>query len=137
MGKRVIMGRAWRLSKTPLAVKAPGPALGEHNREVIQDILGYTDGQYADLEQHGIIGTCPTKPRPPAWMEMDDRVKEGRLAYHDPEFKERLGIQDAEEGQSAPFTGEQRTRPPWEGWTPSAPRAYEAERAPARGSRAP
>ncbi len=94
IGTRVIMGRPWRLSKTPLAVKGPGPALGQHNRDVIQGILGYSDGQYAELEQAGIIGTRPTKPRPLAYMEMDERVKQGRLAYHDPAFKERLGILD-------------------------------------------
>jgi len=94
MGKRVIMGRPWRLSKTPLAVRGPAPALGQHNREVLQGILGYTDEQYANLEQTGIIGDRPTKSRPLAHMEMDERVKQGRLAYHDPGFKERLGIQD-------------------------------------------
>ena len=94
MGKRVIMGRPWRLSKTPLAVQGPGPALGQHNREVLQGILGYSDGRYADLEQAGIIDTRPTQPRPLSHMEMDERVRQGRLAYYEPDFKERLGIQD-------------------------------------------
>jgi crotonobetainyl-CoA:carnitine CoA-transferase CaiB-like acyl-CoA transferase len=107
MGRRVIMGRAWRLNKTPLAVKGPGPALGAHNREVIQDILGYSDGQYLDLQQRGIIGDRPTKPRPIAFMEMDERVKEGRLAYHDPEYKARLGI---EEDGSSPGTPDAESR---------------------------
>jgi crotonobetainyl-CoA:carnitine CoA-transferase CaiB-like acyl-CoA transferase len=94
MGKRVIMGRPWRLSKTPLDVRGPGPALGAHNRQVLQGILGYSDRQYADLEQAGIIGSRPSKPPRFAHMEMDERVRHGRLAYHDPGFKERLGIQD-------------------------------------------
>ena len=134
MGKRVIMGRPWRLSKTPLAVKGPGPALGEHNREVLQGVLGYSDRQYAELEREGIIADCPTKPRPPAWMEMDERVKEGRLAYHDPEFKERLGIQDDEEGPSGPTTEDQATRLPREEWPGSTPQSGEPERAAAGGS---
>jgi crotonobetainyl-CoA:carnitine CoA-transferase CaiB-like acyl-CoA transferase len=91
MGKRVIIGRPWRLSKTPLRVRGVGPSLGEHNREVLQGILGYSDSRYADLEQAGIVTTHPTKPRPLAHMEMDERVKRGRLAYWDPDFKERLG----------------------------------------------
>jgi crotonobetainyl-CoA:carnitine CoA-transferase CaiB-like acyl-CoA transferase len=94
MGKRVIIGRPWRLSKTPLAVRGPGPALAQHNREVLQGILGYDDERYAELERAGIVGTHPTKPRPSAHMEMDERVKQGRLAYYDPQFKERLGIED-------------------------------------------
>jgi len=131
MSKRVIMGRPWRLSKTPLAVKGPGPALGAHNREVLQGILGYSDRRYADLEQAGIIDTRPTKPRPLSHMEMDERVRQGRLAYHDPDFKERLGIQDAEERQGAPITGDQATRSPR---TTCSVYTYAAERAGAGGA---
>ena len=70
------------------------PVLGQHNREVLQGILGYSDARYTDLERTGIVGIHPTKRRPPAYMEMDERVTHGRLAYWDPAFKERLGIQD-------------------------------------------
>lgn len=104
MGKRVIMGRPWRFSKTPLAVRGPGPALGQHNREVLQGILGYSDQRCTDLEQAGIIGTCPTKPRPLAHMEMDERVRQGRLAYYDPDFKERLGVRDDRGARPEPRT---------------------------------
>jgi crotonobetainyl-CoA:carnitine CoA-transferase CaiB-like acyl-CoA transferase len=92
MGQRVIIGRPWRFSRTPLAVRGPGPTLGQHNRDVLQGTLGYTDRQYADLEKAGIIGTTPREARPLAYMDMDERVRQGRLAYWDPAFKERLGI---------------------------------------------
>lgn len=92
MGKRVIIGRPWRLDKTPLAVRGPAPALGAHNRDVLQGLLGYTDARVAELERAGVIGTRPTVNRPLAHMEMDERVRLGRLAYHDPDFKQRLGI---------------------------------------------
>jgi crotonobetainyl-CoA:carnitine CoA-transferase CaiB-like acyl-CoA transferase len=92
MGKRVIMGRPWRLSKTPISVNGPGPVLGQHNRDVLQGILGYSEARYNALEQAGIIGNRPTNPRPPLHMEMDERVQQGRLAYYDPCFKKRLGI---------------------------------------------
>ncbi len=95
MGKRVIMGRPWRLSKTPLAVRGPGPAFGQHNREVLEGILGYGDRQCAALEQAGIVAAHPRTPRSPSPMSMDERVRQGRLAYHDPDFKERLGIEGA------------------------------------------
>ena len=119
IGKRVIMGRPWRLSKTPLAVKGPGPALGHHNREVLQGILGYDDKQYADLEQAGIVGTRPTQPRPMSHMEMDERVRQGRLVYHEPGFKERLGIQDGEEDERhrVPIAEDQTAQSPPKRWT--------------------
>ena len=94
MGERMIIGRPWRLSRVPLAVGGPGPMLGEHNREVIQGLLGYDDARYAELEQAGIVGTRPKAPRPIARMTMDERVRRGRLASWDPDYKERLGFED-------------------------------------------
>jgi len=93
-GERVIIGRPWRLSRLPLAVGGPGPMLGAHNREVIQGLLGYDDGRYAKLEQAGIVGTRPTGGRPIVRLAMDERVRRGRLASWDPDYKERLGIKD-------------------------------------------
>ncbi len=92
MGKRVLMGRPWRLSKTPISIKGPGPKLGQHNREVLQSILHYSDAQCDNLEEAGIIADRPAKPGPLPTMSMDDLVKEGRLGYWDPEFKKKLGI---------------------------------------------
>ena len=94
MGERVIIGRPWRLSRVPLSVGGPGQMLGEHNRDVIQGLLGYDDARFAELEQAGIVGTQPTTLRPIAGLTMDERVRRGRLASWDPDYKERLGIED-------------------------------------------
>jgi hypothetical protein len=59
---------------------------------VLQGILGYSEARYNDLEQAGIIGDRPLNPRTPSRMGMDERVKQGRLAYYDTNFKEKLGI---------------------------------------------
>ena len=56
--------------------------------------MGYDDARYAELEQAGIVGTRPTAPPPIVRMEMDERVRRGRLASWDPDYKERLGIED-------------------------------------------
>ena len=94
IGQRPIIGRPWRLSRTPLSVRGPAPMLGQHNREVLQGLLGYDDTHYAALQESGIIGTAPTNPRPVLRMSMDERVRQGRLASWDPDYKQRLGIQD-------------------------------------------
>jgi crotonobetainyl-CoA:carnitine CoA-transferase CaiB-like acyl-CoA transferase len=94
MGERMIIGRPWKLSRVPLAVGGPGPGLGEHNRDVIQGLLGYDDARYAELEQAGIVGTRPTSARPITRLSMDERVRRGRLASWDPDYKERLGTED-------------------------------------------
>jgi crotonobetainyl-CoA:carnitine CoA-transferase CaiB-like acyl-CoA transferase len=94
MGERMMIGRPWRLSRVPLSIGGPGPALGEHNREVIQGLLGYDDARYAALEQAGIVGTRPDTPRPVTRLTMDEKVRRGRLASWDPDYKERLGTGD-------------------------------------------
>jgi hypothetical protein len=95
MGKqRMVIGRPWKLSKLPLAVRGPGPRLGEHNQEVLGGVLGYSPERMAELEGAGIIGTQPSNARKPVSMSMEERVKSGRLASWDPDYKERLGIED-------------------------------------------
>jgi crotonobetainyl-CoA:carnitine CoA-transferase CaiB-like acyl-CoA transferase len=95
MGKqRMVIGRPWKLSKLPLAVRGPGPRLGEHNQEVLGGVLGYSPERMAELAGAGIIGTQPSNARKPVSMSMEERVKSGRLASWDPDYKERLGIED-------------------------------------------
>jgi crotonobetainyl-CoA:carnitine CoA-transferase CaiB-like acyl-CoA transferase len=93
--RRKIIGRPWKLSKLPLAVRGPGPRLGEHNQEILGGVLGYGPARMAELEAAGIIATHPTtNARKPVSMSMEERVKSGRLATWDPDYKERLGIED-------------------------------------------
>ncbi|HJO82183.1 MAG: CoA transferase [SAR202 cluster bacterium] len=92
MGARTLMGRPWRLSKTPMSITSPAPKFGDHNREVLRGVLGYTDAQCDELETAGILADRPTNVQPPPTMSLDDMVKQGRLAYVDPDFKSKLGI---------------------------------------------
>jgi crotonobetainyl-CoA:carnitine CoA-transferase CaiB-like acyl-CoA transferase len=94
IGKRRIIGRPWRLSKTKLAVRGPAPTLGQHNREVLQGILGYSDARYIEIERDGLVGTSPTKARPLVHIHMDERVKQGRLASWDADYQQRLGVEE-------------------------------------------
>ena len=43
-----------KLSRTPGAPAGPGPALGEHTREVLAG-LGLSDGEIDELEQEGAV----------------------------------------------------------------------------------
>lgn len=94
MGKRKIMGRPWRLSKTPVAVRGVGPRLGQHNRDVLQGILGYSEARYKALEAAEIVSDWPTKLGPIPHLSLDEMVDKGRIAYYDTGYKEKLGIQD-------------------------------------------
>ncbi|MCC7258557.1 MAG: CoA transferase [Gammaproteobacteria bacterium] len=44
-----------KLSATPGSVRSPAPDLGQHNREVYQGLLGYSDERFAELQRTGII----------------------------------------------------------------------------------
>ena len=90
--RRPIIGRPWRFSKLPLFVRAPAPKFGQHNREVIREILGYDESRYQALEAAGVIAQKPTQVRLTPDLSLDERVRLGRLAYWDSDYKERLGI---------------------------------------------
>lgn len=57
--------RTWpfRLSRTPGGVRRPAPCLGEHTRQVLSGLLGYSDGEVAELEAAGVISYTPAKVR--------------------------------------------------------------------------
>lgn len=90
--RRPLIGRPWRFSANPLTIKGPAPAYGQHNEEVLREILGYDDSRCAALASAGITVDKPLKPREVPNMTMDKRVEIGRLAYWDPDYKTKLGI---------------------------------------------
>ncbi len=94
IGKRQIIGRPWRLGKTPLRARGPAPTLGQNNRAILEGLLGYSRVRVEELEEAKIIATEPTKARPVVHLEMDEHVRQGRLSYWDPDFKAHL---DSEE----------------------------------------
>jgi benzylsuccinate CoA-transferase BbsF subunit len=56
VGKRHHAGIPWKLSATPCAVAAPAPCLGEHSREVLREVLGYSAAEIESLEADGALG---------------------------------------------------------------------------------
>ena len=46
-----------RFRERPLRIRSHAPLLGQHNREVLQDLLGVSDERYAQLLDDDIIGT--------------------------------------------------------------------------------
>ena len=54
-GKFKVPQHPVKYSKTPPEIKSPAPLLGEHNDEVLKDLLGYDDAKLAELRAAGII----------------------------------------------------------------------------------
>jgi len=50
-----ICGMPVRMSKTPGRVESRAPRVGEHNKEIYQTLLGYSDERLADLKKSGVI----------------------------------------------------------------------------------
>jgi len=48
-------------SAFPPRPRGPSPMLGQHNREVLQSLLGLSDAELEKLEEDGIIGTAPAR----------------------------------------------------------------------------
>jgi crotonobetainyl-CoA:carnitine CoA-transferase CaiB-like acyl-CoA transferase len=55
LGKLKMPGVVPRLSGSPGAISWPGPSLGEHNRAVLQGILGISDARLLELATQGVI----------------------------------------------------------------------------------
>jgi CoA:oxalate CoA-transferase len=54
-GKVKVPGSLFKLSKTPGNVNYPAPMLGEHNQEILANILGLTEQEIASLNEEKII----------------------------------------------------------------------------------
>ena len=52
----------YRVGDAPFDIDRPAPTLGEHNREVLTELLGLGDGEIDALEQQGVIGNKPRMP---------------------------------------------------------------------------
>jgi crotonobetainyl-CoA:carnitine CoA-transferase CaiB-like acyl-CoA transferase len=51
-------GLMFRMSRTPNTLRSGPVRLGEHNREIYCDLLGYSQDELAALERQGLVGTA-------------------------------------------------------------------------------
>ena len=55
-------GVSWRFVDANPAPRRHSPLFGEHNREILQGLLGLTDSEFADLEAKNIVADQPLNP---------------------------------------------------------------------------
>jgi crotonobetainyl-CoA:carnitine CoA-transferase CaiB-like acyl-CoA transferase len=95
LATRPYPGMAVRLARTPGRVRRAAPLLGQDNQEILGQ-LGLSPEAIAALERDGITGRWPAEERMPASQQRmvgyDDLVASGLVTEHDPEFKQRLGL---------------------------------------------
>ena len=51
----------WRMARRPTPRPAPAPTFGQHNREVLHDLAGYSDAEVDAFEASGLLATVPTR----------------------------------------------------------------------------
>jgi crotonobetainyl-CoA:carnitine CoA-transferase CaiB-like acyl-CoA transferase len=76
MGPHLLPSVAYREGDAarPYPITRLAPTLGQHNDEVLRDVLGLGDDEIAALERDGIIGTEATRPKPKDKPSRDSRA---------------------------------------------------------------
>ena len=92
IGRRPIIGRAFRLSEEQIKVAGPAPKLGEANDYVFKGILGLSDSEFADLVEEKITGGKEPRDEAPTGLPIDALLGVRRIRVHDPNYREILGI---------------------------------------------
>ncbi len=59
VGRRRYPGLPIRLSATPATYRRGAPCLGEHNRDVLVEVLGFDDARVDELERAGVLRDTP------------------------------------------------------------------------------
>ena len=52
----------FRVTADPISITSPAPTLGQHNHDILGELLGLGAAELEELEQQGVIGTKPRMP---------------------------------------------------------------------------
>ena len=92
IGVRPFMGRPYQFSKSPLKIRGPAPAYGQHNQPVLQELLGIDEESYEGLVRDSIVATAPLTGDAQERLEPQQAVEIGLLAEWDPDYRQKLGL---------------------------------------------
>ena len=92
MGTRVLMGRPFKFSNTPMKITGPAPKFGEGNEHFLKDLLGVDEETFQGLVQDAIIATIPTSGDPAPALDPREALARGQIADWDPDYQQRLGL---------------------------------------------
>ena len=91
VGRQPYSTAGWRMSRTPMRIAAHAPALGEHNEEILTELLSRTPDEIRRLEQLGVTANRPPGPgRVPGTLSAMEQIASGRWQTSDPDFAQRI-----------------------------------------------
>ena len=92
VGRRAYVNPMAHLSRTPGDIRFVAD-LGEHNEEILGDLVGLGSSQIRDLERRGVIGTVPVDAdlKRPDLPSLDQLVEHEQLSSYDRDYKRRVG----------------------------------------------
>ncbi len=83
-------GRPWKLGLTPAVPGQAAPMMGQHNRLVMSELLGHSEGDLQALEAQGVIGYGPTNPQGVRRPSLDEQVRQGRMQRYETDYQEQV-----------------------------------------------
>ena len=92
MGSRMFIGRPYKFSNSPLAIRGPSPTFGQHNEDILQGLLGVDSEAYQGLVNDAVIATVPTTGEATPRIPQEEALQRGRLADWDPDYLQNLGL---------------------------------------------
>ena len=92
MGTRILMGRPYKFSNTPMKILNPAPEFGEGNEYYLKELLGIDNDRYDSLVQDAIISTIPITGDPSPTPDPKEALERHQIATWDPDYKDRLQI---------------------------------------------
>ena len=94
IGKQIYSGRAWKMSNAQSKIRRPGPGMGEHNEQVLSELLGYDTDIIDDFYDLGIIADQPINQRSSSNPPSLEKLKEeGTITDFDTDYKTSLGLE--------------------------------------------
>lgn len=73
LGPMKMYGNPLKFSKTPAGPRSYGPFLGEHNREILANVLHYTDDKIELLYKEEVLYQAPEVDRLPEELKINDK----------------------------------------------------------------
>lgn len=91
-GLRPHLRSSWPISGIQPPPDQPAPTLGQHNRYVLAELLGYPPDQIVALEAQGITGMVPAQRRPQRPAPPEELLRQGFINEYNPDYKTILGL---------------------------------------------